>query len=72
MAEPFRVVLARLDENVTHLKDALPPLIKQTQNHTLEIALIKRDAWWKSTIFFSVSGLVGALTTLAIEWIRHS
>jgi hypothetical protein len=72
MADSFRVIIARLDENVTHVKNALPPLIQQSQAHTLDIALIKRDGWWRSTIFFSISGLIGALTTLAVEWIRHS
>lgn len=72
------VRLARIEENVIHTKEAvarieasLPALGKATNDNTLDIAILKRDAKWRSSIIIGIGGVLGTLGGIAVEWIRH-
>jgi hypothetical protein len=76
--EPVETRLARIEEHqvfvrgeLGEIKRMLEPLIKESRDNTQEIALLKRDGKWRSTIIVSISGVLGALGGMAAEfWSR--
>lgn len=62
--------LARIDENVKNivklLDEKIPDLIKRTDRHRLEIALMKRDQRWGKGIALAIGSIIGFLH----EWLR--
>ena len=64
--------LARIEEGVNYIKQYVPPLVKISQTHSVQIALLKNNSRWKTTIFFSIATFSGVIGTMIVEWFKHS
>lgn len=69
--------LSRIDENTRLLrsefkdhKNHLNQLAQTTTKNRLQIALLKRDAKWRTMIIAGMSGITATLATLATEYFR--
>lgn len=76
--ESIDVRLARIEEGqkalaerITRyhesLSDKVEKIKSRSETVTLDLALIKRDRWWMTTI----GSVFGATTALVVEWFRR-
>lgn len=71
--------LSRIDENTRLLRIDFRDLKINLNNTTqisaknrMQIALLKRDAKWRTMIIAAVSGVVATIATLATEYFHNS
>lgn len=63
--------LARIEEGVKYIKEAVAPLVEKSQEHEVQIQLLKNDSRWRKTILFSLAAIFGTLGGIAVEFFKH-
>jgi hypothetical protein len=73
--ESVETRLARIEEHqvfmrgeLKGMKNGLDTLLSNSQTSATEIALMKRDAKWRSRIVAGTGGIFGAIAALLVNW----
>lgn len=76
--ESHDVKLARIEEginflrgDISEIKVSMKPLVIKSQNHSVDIALLKRDNKWKHRITNTISGALGAIFIAIVDYFRR-
>lgn len=73
----IKISLATIEEGQKHIRNDVKDIKKNisilgpmTTRNRLQIALLKRDAYWKMTFMVAGSSILATAATLAVEYFR--